>query len=108
MARCARSVRMAEPARLETTVDPITLEIIRGSLGSAIRDMELRMERCASSRSSKEKKASFVGVFDTRGRIVACHISGSGPGMLQAIMKTYPLETMRPRDVHGFNDPDVY
>ena len=40
---------MAEPARLETTVDPITLEIIRGSLGSAIRDMELLMERCAMS-----------------------------------------------------------
>jgi len=98
---------MAEPARLETTVDPITLEIIRGSLGSAIRDMELLMERCAMSPFIKEKKDYFVGIFDTRGRIVACHISGSGPGMLQAIMKTYPLETMRPGDVYWFNDPYV-
>src|SRR5215470_18057833 len=52
-------------------VDPITLEIIRGSLGSTIRDMELLMERCAMSPFIKEKKDYFVGVFDTRGRIVA-------------------------------------
>lgn len=88
---------MAEPQR---RVDPITLEIIRGSLASAIRDMELLMERCAMSPFIKEKKDYFVGIFDTRGRIVACHISGSGPGMLQAIMKTYPLESpMRARSI---------
>ncbi len=88
-------------------VDPITLEIIRGSLASAIRDMELLMERCAMSPFIKEKKDYFVGIFDTRGRIVACHISGSGPGMLQPILKLYPLETMRPGDVYWFNDPYI-
>jgi len=86
-------------------VDPVTLEIIRGSLASTIRDMELLMERCAMSPFIKEKKDYFVGVFDTRGRIVACHISGSGPGMLAPILRTYPLETMRPGDVYWFNDP---
>src|SRR5581483_2770389 len=96
------SAPMAEPR-----VDPITLEIIRGSLASAIRDMELLMERCAMSPFIKEKKDYFVGIFDTRGRIVACHIPGSGPGMLQAILKTYPLESMRPGDVYWFNDPYV-
>ena len=86
-------------------VDPITLEIIRGSLGSTIRDMELLMERCAMSPFIKEKKDYFVGVFDTRGRIVACHISGSGPGMLTPILEVYPLESMRPGDVYWYNDP---
>ena len=95
------------PEPLVPRVDPITLEIIRGSLASAIRDMELLMERCAMSPFIKEKKDYFVGIFDTRGRIVACHISGSGPGMLQAIMKVYPLETMRPGDVYWFNDPYI-
>ena len=38
----------------------------------------------------KEKKDYFVGIFDTRGRIVACHISGSGPGMLQPILQALP------------------
>jgi N-methylhydantoinase B len=88
-------------------VDPITLEIIRGSLSSTIRDMELLMERCAMSPFIKEKKDYFVGVFDTLGRIVACHISGSGPGMLEPILKIYPLETMRPGDVYWFNDPYI-
>ncbi len=89
------------------TVDPVTLEIIRGSLASTIRDMELLMERCAMSPFIKEKKDYFVGLFDARGRIVACHISGSGPGMLAPILKTYPLETMRPGDVYWFNDPYI-
>ena len=88
-------------------VDPVTLEIIRGSLASTIRDMELLMERCAMSPFIKEKKDYFVGVFDTRGRIVACHISGSGPGMLDAIFRAYPLDTMRPGDVYWFNDPYI-
>src|SRR6185369_9233535 len=88
-------------------VDPITLEIIRGSLASTIRDMELLMERCAMSPFIKEKKDYFVGVFDTQGRIVACHISGSGPGMLAPILKIYPLESMRPGDVYWYNDPYI-
>ena len=54
-------------------VDPVTLEIIRGAMNSTIREMELLMERCAMSPFIKEKKDYFVGVFDTRGRIVACH-----------------------------------
>ena len=86
-------------------VDPITLEIVRGSLASTIREMELLMERCAMSPFIKEKKDYFVGVFDVTGRIVACHISGSGPGMLVPILREYPLETMRPGDVYWFNDP---
>ena len=97
---------MPEPlSRPAPAVGPITLEIIRGSLASTIRDMELLMERCAMSPFIKEKKDYFVGVFDTRGRIVACHISGSGPGMIDAILSAYPLESMRPGDVYWFNDP---
>ncbi len=86
-------------------VDPVTLEIIRGSLTSTVREMELLMERCAMSPFIKEKKDYFVGVYDTAGRIVACHISASGPGMLAAILRAYPRETMRPGDVYWFNDP---
>ncbi len=86
-------------------VDPVILEIIRGGLTSTIREMELLMERCAMSPFIKEKKDYFVGVYDTAGRIVACHISASGPGMLAAILRVYPRETMRPGDVYWFNDP---
>src|SRR5262250_3531904 len=86
-------------------VDPITREIVRGALTSTIKEMEQLMERCAMSPFIKEKKDYFVGIYDGTGRIVACHISASGPGMLAPILKTYPLETMRSGDVYWFNDP---
>jgi len=86
-------------------IDPVTHEIIRGGLTSTVREMELLMERCAMSPFIKEKKDYFVGIYDAAGRIVACHISASGPGMLAAILRAYPLETMRPGDVYWFNDP---
>jgi N-methylhydantoinase B len=89
------------------TLDPVTREIIRGALGSTIREMELLMERCAMSPFIKEKKDYFVGIYDTAGRIVAAHISASGPGMLTAIVERYPLETMQPGDVYWFNDPYI-
>jgi N-methylhydantoinase B len=69
--------------------------------------MESLMERCAMSPFIKEKKDYFVGIYDARGRIVACHISASGPSMLTAILKTYPLASMRPGDVYWFNDPYI-
>jgi N-methylhydantoinase B len=88
-------------------VNPIVLEIIRGSLRSTIQEMELLMERCAMSPFIKEKKDYFVGIYDTRSRIVCCHISSSGPGMVAPILETYPLEEMRPGDVYWFNDPYI-
>jgi len=86
-------------------VDPVTLEIIRGALHSTIREMELLMERCAMSPFIKEKKDYFVGLYDRAGRMVASHISASGPGMIAPILAAYPLETMRPGDAYWFNDP---
>lgn len=55
----------------------------------------------------KEKKDYFVGIYDTRGRIVCCHISSSGPRMIEPILEAYPLEEMQPGDVYWFNDPYV-
>jgi N-methylhydantoinase B len=88
-------------------VNPVVLEIIRGSLSSTIKEMELLMERCAMSPFIKEKKDYFVGIYDRRGRIVCCHISSSGPGMVAPILQAYPLEEMRPGDVYWFNDPYI-
>jgi N-methylhydantoinase B len=88
-------------------VNPVVLEIIRGSLRSTIQEMELLMERCAMSPFIKEKKDYFVGIYDTRSRIVCCHISSSGPGMVAPILEAYQLEDMRPGDVYWFNDPYI-
>jgi N-methylhydantoinase B len=88
-------------------VNPVVLEIIRGSLRSTVREMELLMERCAMSPFIKEKKDYFVGIYDTRSRIVCCHISSSGPGMVAPLLEAYPLAEMRPGDVYWFNDPYI-
>ena len=77
-------------------VNPVVLEIIRGSLSSTIKEMELLMERCAMSPFIKEKKDYFVGIFDTQGRLVCCHISQSGPGMITPIIEAYALEVSSP------------
>jgi N-methylhydantoinase B len=87
------------------SINPVVLEIIRGSLRSTVKEMELLMERCAMSPFIKEKKDYFVGIYDTRSRIVCCHISSSGPGMVAPILETYQLEDMCPGDVYWFNDP---
>ena len=87
------------------SINPVALEIIRGSLRSTVKEMELLMERCAMSPFIKEKKDYFVGIYDTRSRIVCCHISSSGPGMVAPILETYQLEDMCPGDVYWFNDP---
>ena len=86
-------------------VNPVVLEIIRGSLSSTIKEMELLMERCALSPFIKEKKDYFVGIFDTQGRLVCCHLSQSGPGMITPILEVYPIADMRPGDVYWYNDP---
>jgi N-methylhydantoinase B len=86
-------------------VNPVVLEIIRGSLYSTINEMELLMERCSMSPFIKEKKDYFVGIFDAEGRLVCCHLSQSGPGMIAPILEVYPLEAMRAGDVYWYNDP---
>ena len=53
----------------------------------------------------KEKKDYFVGIYDRTGRMVASHISASGPGMITPILQAYPVESMRPGDAYWFNDP---
>jgi N-methylhydantoinase B len=63
------------------------------------------MERCAMSPFIKEKKDYFVGIFDTHGRLVCCHLSQSGPGMITPILEVYPMADMRPGDVYWYNDP---
>jgi N-methylhydantoinase B len=89
------------------SINPVALEIIRGSLRSTIKEMELLMERCAMSPFIKEKKDYFVGIYDTLSRIVCCHISSSGPGMVAPILEAYRLEDMYPGDVYWFNDPYI-
>jgi N-methylhydantoinase B len=86
-------------------VDAVTLEIVRGSLEATIREMEALIDRTAMSASIKEKKDRFIGLYDRAGNMIAAHLSFSGPGMVQSVMRDYPIDTMQPGDLFLFNDP---
>jgi N-methylhydantoinase B len=86
-------------------MNPITTELIRGALASAIHEMELLIDRTSMSAMIKEKKDFFVGVFDARGRMIDAHVSFSGPGLIDPVLGRYPLAAMHPGDVFWYNDP---
>lgn len=86
-------------------LNPVTLEIIKGGIESAIHEMEILIDRTAMSPIIKEKKDYFIGVYDVAGRMVAAHISFTGPGLLDPLLRAYPLAEMAPGDVFWFNDP---
>jgi N-methylhydantoinase B len=86
-------------------LDPVTLEIVHGSLEATIREMEALIDRTAMSASIKEKKDRFIGLYDRVGNMIAAHLSFSGPGMVQPILRDYPVDAMQPGDLFLFNDP---
>lgn len=87
------------------TVSPITSELIKGALDSAIHEMEVLIDRTAMSAMIKEKKDFFVGLFDRQGRMITAHVSFSGPGLIAPVLATYPIEEMRRGDIYWYNDP---
>lgn len=87
------------------SVDPITLEIVRGAVSSIIRQMEALIERTAMSPVIKEKMDYFVGVYDLEGRVVDGFLSTSGPRIVDPVLEEYPLEDMQPGDLYWYNDP---
>jgi N-methylhydantoinase B len=93
------------PSVTASALDPVTLEINHGALEAAIREMEALVDRTAMSAMIKEKKDRFVGIYDAAGRMVAAHVSFSGPGMVDALLDQYPPESMEPGDLYWFNDP---
>ena len=87
------------------SVDPITLEIVRGAVSSIIRQMEALIERTAMSPVIKEKMDYFVGVYDLEGRVVDGFLSTSGPRIVDPVLRDYPMEDMQPGDLYWYNDP---
>ena len=87
------------------SVDPITLEIVKGAVSSTIREMEGLIERTAMSPVIKEKMDYFVGIYDTRGRIVDAFLSTSGPRIIDPVLREYPMEEMQSGDLYWYNDP---
>ena len=67
--------------------------------------MEALVDRTAMSAMIKEKKDRFVGIYDAGGRMVAAHLSFSGPGLIEPLLQQYPAEQIEPGDLYWYNDP---
>ena len=86
-------------------VDPITLQLIRGSLRSARLECELIIERTAMSAFIREKKDYTVSFLDSRGEEIYGETMGSD--ITGCVWDHYPADTMHSGDVYWYNDPYI-
>jgi N-methylhydantoinase B len=87
----------------KTQVDPITRQLIRGSLRAARLECELIIERTAMSAFIREKKDYTVSFLDRHGQEIYGDTMGSD--ILGCVWQHYPVESMRPGDLYWYNDP---
>jgi N-methylhydantoinase B len=95
------------PAR---AFDPIGMEVFSNRLLTITEDMGNNLIRSSFSTNIKERKDCSVGLFDTRGRLIAqaSHIPlhlGSLNGGVRALLERVAIETMEPGDAYVCNDP---
>jgi len=82
-------------------VDPIVLQIAEGTLGSIEAENEYAIERTARSPMIREAHDYRVGLFDRRCRKLT---GRSYSAMPNAVVRDFPLATMRQGDVYLMND----
>ena len=96
----------AGPSGPETSadaVDPVTHQLIRGSLRAARLECELIVERTAMSAFIREKKDYTVSFLDAGGQEIYGETMGSD--ILGCVWGYYPVQSMRPGDLYWYNDP---
>ena len=91
-----------DPSRMNSgVVDPVLLEIVKGSLASIEREVETAIGRTARSPMIRDAHDFRAGIHDRKLRKLT---GRSYSALVQPIVRDYPLETMRPGDVFFHND----
>jgi N-methylhydantoinase B len=90
--------------------DPIAMEVFSNRLLSITEDMAITMMRASFSSQIKERRDFSVGLFDTRGRLIAqgTHVPiqlASLLGSMEAVLKVFSPADMRDGDAYICNDP---
>ncbi len=91
----------AEQTSPITAVDPIVLQIVEGTLNSIEAEIEYAIERTARSPMIREAHDYRVGLFDRKCRKLT---GRSYSAMPNAVVRDFPIETMKPGDVYFMND----
>jgi N-methylhydantoinase B len=94
------------------TIDPITADVIGHRLQAATDEMLVTLVKTAFSPNVKERRDCSAACFDVRGELVALSASapmhlGSLMGMVENLLKRFPLEGIQPGDLYLTNDPYV-
>jgi len=84
-----------------TTVDPITLQIVEGTLASIEAEVEAAIERTARSPMIRDQHDYRAGIHDARCRKLT---GRSYSAMVQPVVRDFPLDRMREGDVFYHND----
>ena len=81
--------------------DPVTLEIVEGTLASIEREVETAIGRTARSPMIRDAHDFRAGIHDARLRKLT---GRSYSALVHPVARDFPLETMRPGDVFFHND----
>ena len=92
-----------QPGSAAGLVDPVTRQLIRGSLRAARLECELIIERTAMSAFIREKKDYTVSFLDASGQEIYGDTMGSD--ILGCVWDYYPVASMLPGDLYWYNDP---
>lgn len=97
------------PAR-DTGFDPVLTQVIGSFVLSAAEEMGVALMRTAYSTNIKERGDCSTAIFDATGRTLAqashvpLHLAAL-MGLVEQVLKTYPVDSIRPGDVFLANDP---
>lgn len=88
----------------QTRCDPVTLEIVRGAITAAQREMEALIERTAISAFIREKKDFYTALFDGEGVMAVGSMVPVFGDMTGPVFKHFPRETICEGDLFWYND----
>ncbi|HZA81152.1 MAG TPA: hydantoinase B/oxoprolinase family protein, partial [Actinomycetes bacterium] len=83
------------------SVDPVTLEIVEGTLASIEREVETAIGRTARSPMIRDAHDFRAGIHDARLRKLT---GRSYSALVHPVVRDFPLDTMGPGDVFFHND----
>ncbi len=86
---------------MNANVDPVLLEIVKGSLASIEKEVETAIGRTARSPMIRDAHDFRAGIHDRKLRKLT---GRSYSALVHPVARDYPLETMRPGDVFFHND----
>jgi N-methylhydantoinase B len=97
-------------ATTQTTLDPVTVEVVRNKLDGIANEMELTLLKSSFSPIVKEGLDASASLFTLQGETLAqaiaipIHLATLIP-CIARMMAEFPLESMREGDLYCMNDP---